>query len=110
MARTLKDYNDGQLKMMVKTCGKKLKSYRESKGLSQSDLSLESGVAASSISEIESLKVNDLKLSTISALARVLDVSPEALLRPSDLQLSKEDRKAFKQALSILKSLDSRMA
>lgn len=50
----------------------KLKELREAKGMSQEELSKESGVARTIISYIETKKDVDVKLSTLSCLANAL--------------------------------------
>jgi transcriptional regulator with XRE-family HTH domain len=52
---------------------KQLKKTRESKGLSQRELSARSGIPQGHISKIESGNV-DLRLSSLVAIARVLDL------------------------------------
>lgn len=50
----------------------RLKEAREAKGMSQEELSKESGVARTIISYIETKKNMDVKLSTLSSLANTL--------------------------------------
>lgn len=50
----------------------RLKEAREAKGMSQEELSKESGVARTVISYIETKKNMDVKLSTLSSLANTL--------------------------------------
>ncbi|HHW43811.1 MAG TPA: helix-turn-helix transcriptional regulator [Desulfotomaculum sp.] len=59
--------------------GHNLKKIRQNKGLSQLKLSKLSGVAQSSISEIESGKSNP-NISTLRKLANVLEISLDELL------------------------------
>ncbi|MBE3586625.1 MAG: helix-turn-helix transcriptional regulator [Thermoanaerobacter sp.] len=59
--------------------GHNLKKIRQDKGLSQLKLSKLSGVAQSSISEIESGKSNP-NISTLRKLASVLEISLDELL------------------------------
>ena len=51
----------------------RLKEAREAKGMSQEELSRESGVARTIISYIETKKNIDVKLSTLSSLANALE-------------------------------------
>lgn len=61
---------------------KTLREARQQKGLSQRELSVRSGVPQSHISKIESGAV-DLRMSSLVALARVLDLELELVPRKS---------------------------
>ncbi len=61
---------------------KKLKMSRKSKGLSQRDLSVKSGVPQGHISKIENGNV-DLRLSSLIAITRVLDLELTLIPRKS---------------------------
>ncbi len=69
-----------------------LKSARETKGISQRELSAKSGVPQSHISKIEAGSV-DLRLSSLVALARALD-----------LELALVPRKSVSAVRSIMRS------
>ncbi len=61
------------MRYSIQYISKQLKETREDKGLSQRELSARSGVPQSHISKIESGNV-DLRLSSLVALARVLEL------------------------------------
>jgi len=56
----------------------KLKQIRQRKGFSQRDLAKRSGVAQATISHLE--KGREARFVTMNALARALEVEPEALV------------------------------
>lgn len=66
-------------KKELKAFGKKLKAIRKSKGLSQLDLEVESGINRTEISRIENGERN-LEFYTIVRLAYALGVTPRDLL------------------------------
>lgn len=61
-------------KKELKAFGKKIKSVRKAKGLSQLDLEIESGINRTEISRIENAQRN-IEFYTIVKLANALDVS-----------------------------------
>jgi len=59
---------------------------------------------------LETYVVNDLRLSTISTLARHLDVEPIKLILPSNLNISSEDdKKDFRVAIKLLERINKRL-
>ena len=73
--------------------GQRIKALREEKGLSQSELARQCGVAQATISRLESGALQDVQTSTARALARALGVSVDYLIntwgdqeRKSELQ------------------------
>lgn len=61
-------------KTEIKAFGKRLKSIRQKKGLTQLDLELESGISRTEISRIEN-GLKNIEFYTIVKLAEALDVS-----------------------------------
>ncbi|MEZ4873456.1 MAG: helix-turn-helix transcriptional regulator [Bdellovibrionales bacterium] len=109
MPRVKKTYDDKKLEKLVKNVGVMLKFYRERADLSQNKLAKASGVSISTINEIENLVVNDVRLSTVSTLARHLKVDPLALIVPSDFSISDGDTKEFKKAYKLLDKIYRRI-
>lgn len=105
MARTKKSYNDKELEKILKTVAKNITIQRELTGLSQNKLSRLSGIALSTINEIENLKAKDIRLSTLTSLARKLDTSPLKLLHKIDIDVNKQVKKEFSEAISQLEKL-----
>jgi len=66
--------------LVVATTGEKLNRLRRGQGLTQADLSEESGVAQSTIAHIESGKHARPHPGTLSKLARALGIKPSELL------------------------------
>lgn len=109
MPRVKKNYNDKVLTHLVNTVGKMLTYYREDAGYSQNALSKKSGVAISTINEIENRTVNDIRLSTISTLSKTLGIEPLKMMVGSRLKVSEADKKAFKKAVTVLNDIDKRL-
>ena len=109
MGRVRKQHNSKELASLVKNISFKLKTFRQKAGVSQNELSRESGVAASTINEIENQLVGDLRLSTICQLAKSLRKDPVEFLGGSDLSLSDPDRREFAKAIAILSRLNHRL-
>ena len=93
----------------MSTIAKNLQSLRKEAGLSQTKLSKLSGVAASTINEIENLVVKDIRLSTISALAKILEVEPLEVITPSSFDFKNEEKEEFQQALKTLMKISKKM-
>lgn len=73
------------------TTGEKIKALRKSLGMTQEDLGNKIGVQKAAINKYETGIVDNLKQSTISALAQALGVSPLVLLSPDDELFSNEE-------------------
>jgi transcriptional regulator with XRE-family HTH domain len=110
MPRSVKHYDDKQLNRFVRHLGSMLKFYREQAGLSQNKLSKVSGVSISTINEIENLLVADVRLSTISTLAKFLEVEPLSLIAPGNFKLSEDDKKDFRAAVKTLDRVNRRLS
>lgn len=95
-----------------------LRSTREARGLSQRELSIKSGVPQGHISKIENGAV-DLRVSSLVALARALDLEPMLVPRKSVWAVQSiassapdsapQDGKAVRQALRELARLQNAM-
>ena len=109
MPRVKKSYNDKKLEKLVKTVGKSLRYYREEANLSQNRLAKNSGVSISTINEIENLLVNDIRLSTVSTLARNLKLDPLDLIVPSDFKISISDEREYRKAWKVLDRIYKRL-
>ena len=57
----------------------KIKDMRRKRGISQGELSKESGIARATISKLENGAEIDIRISTILALSKVLKCSPSKL-------------------------------
>lgn len=67
-------------KLFLKKVGKRIKTLREQKGLSQEALAFDAGIARSTIGMIE-VAQNDITLSKIKSIAKVLEIEPYELLK-----------------------------
>ncbi len=109
MPRAVKQYDDKFLVKLVNYLGKMLRYYREQAGLSQNKLAKTSGVSISTINEIENGVVNDVRFSTVTTLARYLEVDPLKLIVPGNFQLPEDDKKDFRSAIKILDRINRRL-
>ena len=83
----------------LKQIGQRLRSTRLDRGLSQEDLSFESGVAVANISDIE-LGKKDIRISTFVHLIEALDVSADEILRADVPQVNAILQREFATLLS----------
>lgn len=83
----------------LKQIGQRLRSTRLDRGLSQEDLSFESGIAVANISDIE-LGKKDIRISTFIHLIEALDVSADEILRANVPQVNALLQKEFAMLLS----------
>src|SRR5271166_3523568 len=104
-----KAYEDKRLRKMVRQVGAMLRYFREEADLSQNALSRESGVSISTINEIENMLVNDIRLSTISTLARNLKREPIELIVSPKFGLPEMDVAEFKKAIETLNKISRRI-
>lgn len=109
MPRVNKQYEDKGLVRLVRRVGKMLRFYREEAELSQNRLAKKSGVSISTINEIENFVVNDIRLSTVSTLARHLGVDPVKLMLAANITLSENDKKDFQTALHLLDRINRKL-
>lgn len=71
---------DREMSKAIARLGKNIKRFREQREMTLQDLAFHSNLALSTVWEIESARVDDLRLSTVSALARALSVTLYDLL------------------------------
>ena len=83
----------------LKQIGQRLRSTRLDRGLSQEDLSFESGIAVANISDIE-LGKKDIRISTFIHLIEALDVSADEILRADVPQVNAILQKEFATLLA----------
>ena len=74
------------------TTGEKIKQLRRQLGMTQEELGAKIGVQKAAINKYETGIVVNLKKSTLSSLARALNVSPIDLLSPEDNDLSNDEQ------------------
>lgn len=73
--------------------GNRIRDLRRAKGLTQSELAEKVGVNDSAIAKYENGRIENLKRSTIAALAKALDCSPVYLLCLEDETVEKRKEK-----------------
>lgn len=81
MGRQQKGIKDKELGKLIKNLAKNVHRERARKGLTMQSLASLAKVATSTVFEIENGKVEDLRMSTITALAHKLDIEPLELLK-----------------------------
>ena len=67
----------------MQTISDRVRELRRRRGLDQRELASRAGVSMQTVSNLETGRLRDLKVSTLSALARSLGVSPVELLSPA---------------------------
>ncbi|WP_413577772.1 helix-turn-helix domain-containing protein [Bdellovibrio sp. HCB290] len=81
MGRIIKGINDKELNRLVKNLAKNVQRERAKQGLTMQSLATLAKMATSTVFEIENGKVEDFRMSTITALAQKLGVDPLELLK-----------------------------
>jgi transcriptional regulator with XRE-family HTH domain len=80
MARVKKGIRDKELAKLIRNLAKNLRAARKSSGVTQQTLAHSAQMAISTIWEIENEQIEDLRMSTITAIAQALKVSPIDLI------------------------------
>jgi transcriptional regulator with XRE-family HTH domain len=84
---------------------KNVRALRKEKELSQRQLALAVGMNQSTINELETDVIRDMRLSTVGKLAKALEVEISDLLVPKGFNVSAKGKKEFKEALQVLKKI-----
>jgi len=105
MPRARKHYDDKLLSALLKNVCRKLTVFREEAKLSQNELARHSGVALSTINELENEVATDIRFSTVTALARALERKPIEFMTDSDLNVTDLDQRELEKAYQILRKL-----
>lgn len=80
MARQRKGITDKELGRLIRSLAKNVKEHRITQGITQQTLAARANIAISTIWELENAKVEDLRLSTITAIAQTLKIDTIKLL------------------------------
>lgn len=94
--------NNESLAEFMKMIAFKLKLYRETAGLSQSELARRAKVSKATISDLESGQSKDLQFSTICLIATALNKWPVEFLVKSEYSLTSAGKKEFMKAYDEL--------
>ena len=70
----------------MQTISDRVREIRKARGLDQRELATRAGVSMQTVSNLETGRLRDLKVSTLSALARSLGVSPAELLSSASVR------------------------
>lgn len=84
------------------TTGDRIRQARVLKGMTQQDLADKLGVKFGVISKYETGRVKNLKQSTISALAEILEVKPSWLMCMDDPKTNLPKREEMRESMRIL--------
>jgi transcriptional regulator with XRE-family HTH domain len=104
MGRKIKQNLPKDLSDLLELIGANLRDMRTSRGITQAALAKNSKVSTTTVSDLESKCARDVRLSTLTALARVLDCDVARLLVVSDLNLTAKDQaRLLKASEDILK-------
>jgi len=109
MARIKKQYIDQELSDLMKTFCRKLRIFRVREGLSQNQLAKKSGIAVSTINEIENKLATDIRFSTMTAVASALRRKSIEFLTESDLNLTDPDRRVLLRACEDLQKIHEKI-
>lgn len=80
MGRNIKGIKDKELKILINNLAKNLKKARTEQGLSMQELATAAKISTSTIWELENVKAEDFRMSTITAIANQLGLSPLTLI------------------------------
>jgi len=81
MGRQKKGIKDKELGKLIKNLAKNVRRERARKGFTMQALASLAKMATSTVFEIENGKVEDLRMSTVTALANKLEIEPLELLK-----------------------------
>ena len=98
MGRAPKTNLPYDLALLLKRVGGNIRDRREKIDMTQAELASKSKVSVTTLNEIESRRFRDIRLSTLVAIAKILEVSVPSLLQGSDVKLSSGDRARFLKA------------
>ena len=102
MGRPTKDSLPKDLSQLLQQIGNNISVIREDRELSQAALARQAQVSITTVNEIETRKSRDIQLSTLTSIARVLNVEVAQLLQGSDLELNSRDQEQHLKASDTL--------
>lgn len=80
MGRNIKGIKDRELKVLINNLAKNLKKARTEQGLSMQELATAAKISTSTIWELENVKAEDFRMSTVTAIANQLGINPILLI------------------------------
>lgn len=80
MGRNIKGIKDRELKVLIHNLAKNLKKARTEQGLSMQELATAAKISTSTIWELENVKAEDFRMSTVTAIANQLGINPLLLI------------------------------
>lgn len=104
MGRSPKASLPTQLAFLLQQIGHNIGEFRREKGWTQAELARRAKVSITTLNEIETRQFRDVRLSTLSQIAVVLDVPVARLIHIPDLKLSgSEQAQLLKASEAIVK-------
>ena len=109
MGRPFKKNLPTELSDALSLIGRNIKYFREEKNLSQAELARKCKISTTRLNELESRPARDIRIATLIAISKSLDVPVISLLSKSNVDLSHRDQeilfKASEDILRITKKL-----
>lgn len=98
MGRKPKQNLPKDLTALLQKVGAHVHYFRLKKHITQLQLSDKSGISVTTINEIEARRCRDIRLSTLSALSRALNISVLELMNGPQVQMDKQDKQSLLRA------------
>lgn len=109
MGRPPKSALPKELAELIEQIGANIHDQRVLQQLTQNALALRSKISNTTVNEIEKQRCRDIRLSTLTALAKALNVPVLQLMQSSDVKVKKNDRarllKASEDILRITRKI-----
>ncbi len=96
MGRLFKGIKSKEMEKIINNLSRNIRHLRDEKKLTTQDLASDAKVSISTISEIENGRIEDFRMSTIIAIAKILDASPLSLLENNSIKPTKVKNKTDK--------------
>jgi transcriptional regulator with XRE-family HTH domain len=96
MGRLFKGIKSKEMEKIINNLSRNIRHLRDEKKLTTQELASDAKVSISTISEIENARIEDFRMSTIIAIAKVLDASPLSLLENISIKSTKVKNKIDK--------------
>jgi transcriptional regulator with XRE-family HTH domain len=96
MGRLFKGIKSKEMEKIINNLSRNIRHLRDEKELTTQELASDAKVSISTISEIENGRIEDFRMSTIIAIAKVLDASPLSLLENISIKSAKIKNKTDK--------------
>ncbi|MBY0469626.1 helix-turn-helix transcriptional regulator [bacterium] len=106
----MKESAGSELSSLLKQIGLNIRNAREEQSLSQAEVCRRAKISITRLSEIESKRSRDIRISTLSSLARVLGVSISDLLQDQETDFTHQEQVALLKASESLVKITRRFS